>query len=150
MDSGAYLQQDEQPNITILTRSTCFKPTQLQNEYHVSWSDAVATIFSLFIFLFKGSFYSRVVFIPLESPQTTTAAAIRYVQTINAVWLFDAVSSTQSFSPAVSHGNESYNTNIPGTSLLIVVRNSLAVRNSQGTRLRMHYVYCRTGFNCVV
>ena len=58
--------------------------------------------------------------------------------------LFDTVSSTHSLSVLLSAMEISRTT--PGTSLLIVVRNSLAVRNSrmrkgQRTRLCMHYVY---------
>ena len=63
----------------------------------------------------------------LWKPADINDGWISYVRAIQR-WLLDAVSSlAQPLSPAVSRGNELYNTNCPSDSLVTIVRNYLCM-----------------------
>ena len=69
--------------------------------------------------LFEGGYYSRVVFIFLESLETSTMVGTsEMVTTARRCQLY-----AQPLSPAVSCGNDSYNTNSPSASVVTIVRN---------------------------
>ena len=72
-----------------------------------------------FCCLFLCGYYSRAVFISLESPQTLmTVHTSNTVMTVRCCQLY-----AQPLSSTVSHGNESYNTDSPSASLVTVISN---------------------------
>ena len=101
--------------------------------------------------LFEGSYYSRAAFISLESLQAPTTAG--QVHTSDTVTTVRRCQEYAPLSPAVSRGNELYNTNSPSASPVIVVRNYLhtcacAAYSSHGYYSRAVFISLRAQSDC--
>ena len=64
----------------------------------------------------------RVAFLSSESPLTLTGGRTKYVQAIKGRMLDTVSSNAQPPSPAVSHGNESYNLRASPFTVVIIIR----------------------------